>query len=621
MQTADGASGSICRRSLRLDQGMKFYLLIWALLATSRVTMAGTLVMNEVMAANEMTIADEDGDYSDWIEFYNAGSVNVDFEGYGLSDDVDDPFKWVFPFVPLAPGSIFLVFASGKDRTIWQGGRELHTNFAIDASGEEVILTSPEGLMIDSIGPVAMEPDVSYGRIPDGSGDWYFIDDPTPWGLNGDEPPLQRAPAPVLSLPSGFYQSGTYLSIMPPDSSVTIRYTLDGGSPSDSSALYAGPIGLDSLTVIRAGGFVPGMLSSLPVSGSYIVAYQSSLPIVSIVTDPVNLWSDSCGIYVEGPNADPEYPHEGANYWQDWEIPVHVDFFEPSGHLGFSMEAGAKICGWRSRILPQKSLRIIAREEYGVNRIHYQIFPDLSVLSFKSVILRNSGNDWDLTMIRDALMTGLMDGTGIAYQAYRPAVVLLNGAYWGIHNVRERLDDHFLESHYGVHRDSVDIVRNYFYADAGDIQAYRLLNQFVAQHDMSDPVVYDSLQTMMNVEDFIRYEASEIYYANLDWPWNNIKCWRPRRADGRFQWMLYDTDLGFGFEVGYDHNTLEHATDPGSDFPTNPPHSTLMLRCLLDNEEFQNSFIVVFCEFMNRFFSGSPVNSSLNSLNPSSLSA
>jgi hypothetical protein len=217
-------------------------------------------------------------------------------------------------------------------------------------------------------------------------------------------------------------------------------------------------------------------------------------------------------------------------------------------------------------------------------------------------------------MIRDPLMTSLMDSAAVAYQAYRPVVVLLNGAYWGIHNLREQLDDHFVESHHGIHRDSVDIVRNYVYADAGDTIAYGLLQQFVAEHDMSDPAAYDSVQAMMDVDNFMRYQAAEIYYANLDWPWNNIKCWRPRRIDGRFQWMLFDTDSGFGSFVGYDHNTLEHATDPDSDFPTNPPHSTLLLRCLLDNEAFQNRFVVVFCELMNRFLSEDRVLARIASL-------
>jgi hypothetical protein len=184
------------------------------------------LVMNEVMAANDMTIADEDGDFPDWIEFYNAGSLPVYLAGYGISDDAADPFKWVFPYVPLPPGGVFLVFASGKDRALWPG--ELHTNFAVDADGEELVLTSPDGLMVDSIGPVVMETDVSYGRVPDGTTDWFFLYDPSPWGLNGDEPPLQRAPAPTFSLLSGFYPSGTLLSIVAPDSSVLIRYSLDG---------------------------------------------------------------------------------------------------------------------------------------------------------------------------------------------------------------------------------------------------------------------------------------------------------------------------------------------------------------------------------------------------------
>ncbi len=565
-----------------------------------------TVKINEAMASNDTTIADIDGDYSDWIELFNTSTEPVSLFVYGLSDDASEPFKWVFPDILLLPDSFLLVYASGKDRAIWPG--ELHTNFSIRAGGEELVLTAPNSAEEDLVDPVAMETDISYGRVPDGDESWWFFEEPTPGASNGSEPPPQRAPSPVFSPPAGFYPPGTTLTISCTEPSGIIRYTLDGSLPGDTSAIYVDPLTLDHVTVVRAISLVPGMLASRPSCGSYIVGYESTLPIVSLLTDPAHLWDEETGIYVEGPNAEDWPPHYGANYWQDWEIPIHFEFFEQDGTLGVSMDAGAKIFGGWSRCLPQKSLRIIARDRYGSDRITYQLFPDESITSFKSIILRNSGDEWDSTMMRDALMTGLMHGSGVASQAYQPMVVFLNGEYWGIHNLRERLDEFYLASHYAVDKDSVDIIEMGYYtydATEGDSLAYVALLEYLENHDTSEPSVYDSLQTLMDVENFIRYQAAEIYYANTDWPGINNRCWRAKRQDARFQWLLYDTDCGFGsgwWGSWYDHNTVEFATVEESDYWANDSYATFLFRRLLENDLFRTAFIVRICDLMNSFF-------------------
>jgi len=555
---------------------------------------AQQLLINEVMSSNATTITDADGDYPDWIELYNAGPDSFSLLGYGLSDDLDDRLKWVFPDVLLPPEGFLLIFASGKNRRAVPG--ELHTNFRIRADGEDVILTMPNRTLVDHLEPVAMDADISYGRTPDGGREWVFFDDPTPGVSNDEEHPHRRAPPPLFTQQSGFYPANFRLAITCPDSSAVIRYTLDGGIPSDSSAIYNNPIRLDTVTVIRAVSFKDNMFPSHPVNGSYIIDYQTNLPVVSIITNPVNLWDMETGIYVEGPNANPEPPHHGANYWQDWEIPIHIDFIGEDGYLGFSQSLGAQIYGGWTRMFPQKSLRIIARNEYGHNRIEYRLFDNIPIHSFKSIILRNAGNDWDKAMIRDPLMTGLIYNTGIGYQAYRPCVVFLNGVYWGIHNLRERLDEFFLASHYGVDRDNIDIIENHRNAEEGDIQAYQVLIGFIENNDMSRADAYDSVQTMMSIEDYIRYMAAEIYIANVDWPAHNIRCWRSRSEGGRFRWLMYDTDHGFGASGRYYHNTLEYASAPEQ---PHPPWATVLFRMLLENDEFIENFVVRLCDLMN----------------------
>ncbi|NQT34319.1 CotH kinase family protein [bacterium] len=568
----------------------------WLLVPVSSAV-AQSVTVNEIMSSNTTTITDEDGDYSDWIEIFNSSQETASLRGHGLSDDPEDPYKWVFPDISIASCEFMLVFASGKDRADVDG--ELHTCFRLRSLGESLVFTAPNERTIDLLNDLEIETDVSFGRFPDGGDEWAYFYEPSPGASNGDEEPPQRVPEPQFDLRSGFYQPGTRLTISCVDTSASIRYTLDGSIPDETSILYSTPLLLDSVTVVRSISIREGLFPSRIVSNTYFVDYETNMPVVSIITDPPNLWDWETGVYVMGPNAEEEYPFWGANFWQDWEIPVHVDFFEPDQNLGFSLNAGVKIHGGWSRAQAQKSLRITTRNDYGYDKIEYQLFPDLPIFSFKSILLRNSGNDWDLSMFRDAFMTGLMSQTGVAHQSYRPAVVFLNGAYWGIHNLRERLDEYYLEDHFGIDRNRVDLIERYRIINAGDIDAYLALTDFLENHDIREQSNYDTIQTMLDTDNFIRYQAAEIYFCNLDWPGNNVRCWRPKHEGGFFQWLLYDTDLSFGSYLNYDFNTLAIATEPDGPLRPNPPHSTFLFRRLLENESFRTNFIVRSCDLMN----------------------
>ena len=215
--------------------------------------------------------------------------------------------------------------------------------------------------------------------------------------------------------------------------------------------------------VLRAAAIHSECFPGEVTTHSFLIGEESTLPVVSLTSDPFNLWDENYGIYVMGPNAQWDFPYFGANFWEDWERPIHVELFESNGELGFSLDAGVKIFGGWSRGWPQKSLAIHARPDYGTSEINYQIFPDKEIDSFTSIVLRNSGNDWfggegSATMLRDGMHTSLMDNTGLDHQEYRPAVVYINGDYWGIHNLRERIDASYFEQKYGLPTNDYDFI-------------------------------------------------------------------------------------------------------------------------------------------------------------------
>jgi uncharacterized repeat protein (TIGR02543 family) len=140
------------------------------------------VAINEIMSSNDVTIADEDGDFEDWVEIYNYGNTAINLAGYGLSDQTDAPFKWVFPSVSLGPKQYLLVWASDKNRA--NSNAQLHSNFKIKSGGEAVVLTNPSGTKLSESPAVAIATDSSYGRNPDGTGSWALFNVSTPGETN-----------------------------------------------------------------------------------------------------------------------------------------------------------------------------------------------------------------------------------------------------------------------------------------------------------------------------------------------------------------------------------------------------------------------------------------------------
>ncbi|OQY56779.1 MAG: hypothetical protein B6245_17930 [Desulfobacteraceae bacterium 4572_88] len=307
-----------------------------------------------------------------------------------------------------------------------------------------------------------------------------------------------------------------------------------------------------------------------------------------ISTDPANLWDEEMGIYTEGANYD---PFEGkANYLEDWERPVSLEFYEPGGMLGFSMNAGMKIHGGSSRDYLQKSVSVHARERFGNDEIQYKLFPDEDIETFKSFILRNDGCcDDERTLFRDAILhLVLKDQMDMDLQAYRPTVVYLNGAYWGILNLREKLNEDYLASHHDADPDAVDILEESRHVVEGDAEHYENLSDFVASEDMASDENYEYVRTQMDTDEYINYQIAEIYSANSDWPGNNIRYWRPQTPDGKWRWLLYDTDYAF---VSYEYEGIRKAAE-----------GQPLFSGLLKNAAFRNELIQRLASHLNTTF-------------------
>jgi uncharacterized repeat protein (TIGR02543 family) len=427
--------------------------------------------------------------------------------------------------------------------------------------------------------------------------------------------------APIFSNRAGIYQLPVSLSLASVDNTDSIYYTTDGTEPVDTSTIYTSPIDISNNTVVRARVIRNRVTMGKTETNTYLIGRAYNLPVVALTTSPGNLWNIDTGIYVLGLHASAEAPHMGANYWQDWERPVHIELFETDTAKFYEVDAGMKIAGNWSRMFPVKTLSFTAKAKYGPKKFDCQFFPEKEIYKFNSFKARAAANDWlgdniNGTLIRDEVMADIVAPLDIEAQAYRQSVLFMNGEYFGIINLKEVIDEYYLENNKGANKDSVDILYGNAEAEVGSNLDYKEMISFLAGHDMSLPENYEYIKTQMDVDNFIKFAFTEIYFYNWDWPCNNIKFWRPASPHGKWRWIMYDMEVSFGmFKANpYTVNTLALALATNGPSWPNPPWSTFLFRSLMKNTEFRNSFINYAADIMNSAFLPQLVNQKINKL-------
>ncbi len=416
----------------------------------------------------------------------------------------------------------------------------LHTNFKLSPSNDTVILTTPFGQHVDALPVPECPPDATIGVMADALGRFFF-GKPTPGTANGTKPHSGWLGIPRLAKPSGHYPEPVDLRITPPDSLSELRFTLDGSIPGRRDQLYSGPIRLPKPTVVRARAFREGFLPGPVATGSFLIGEKSRLPIASIVTSPRNLFDPDRGIYTEGRDYMDRVPGPVYNFNREWERPAFFEWFEPNGTRTIRQEIGLRIHGGWSRHYDQKSLRLYARNRFGESVLDHPFFPELGIDSFRRLLLRNSGNDWKLAFMRDAIGHELAAEMGLDSQAWRPSIVYLNGLYWGIQNLRERIDSHYLASRHAINNSQIDLIQNT--VKSGDLLQWNKLTSFFGTWDnINQDQRLSQLGEFVNIDNLIDYVIAQIFLANTDWPLNNVRKWRPRHENGKWQWIPYDLD-------------------------------------------------------------------------------
>ena len=514
---------------------LSYYLSVMAMLTImSAMPAKAQITINEVLASNGSTNTDPDyGTNADWIELYNAGQADVNLGGWSITDNLGKPKKYVLPNgTTIKTGGYLLIWCDDM-------GTGLHAGFKLSADGEEVGLFDADGKMVDSMTFGPQYGDISFGRSMDDASVTLFFMTPTPGAANNTPGYSGRSNQPVILTQGGAY-AGSVTVTVTNDQGGTVYYTTDGSEPTKESNVYSTPLTFTKTTVLRARILEDGKMPGLTKTMTYFLNDEfrgHSLPIVSLATDSENFWDTEKGIY-GWTNAN--------NEKADFEIPVNIELYENNGsdRAAFNEPAGVKINGLYAWQLPQKMLGVYFKKKYGESKLSYQLFHDDPRNEFDDFALRASGNDWNYTMFRDGLLQQACrrGGLNLALQAFRPSAVYLNGEFLGIHNIREKVNEEYIETRYGLESGTFDMIEGDQNVEAGDWEEWNHYKE-VWQKDLSVQANYDALTRIMDVENYTDFMVAQIWSHNTSVN-HNPMAWKPK-GEGVWRWIFTDGDRGF----------------------------------------------------------------------------
>lgn len=413
---------------------------------------------------------------------------------------------------------------------------------------------------VDSLTYTTQVDDVSRGRNPALNSQWVNFAVPTPGAANsGTLVPDLRVPGVAASVSpgSGFYATPQTVALSAP--SGTLRYTLDGSLPRSTSPQYVGPLSIAANTVLRARVFQSGKPPGPVETRTYFIGETppAGLPVVSVVADPDALFGAQRGIYY---NQREPLVTSGADAalglrdaYKGKDAPGSLEFFAPGGAPGFRVKGGFRIGGENNWVHGQRALNFALRGKYGDDAIKYDLFPGSGIPLHTGLTLRDGGDNWAADMLRDGMWPFIAGGRMKTDTAdYRPSVVFINGAYWGIHDIRPRWDDQWFFEHKRVNADDVDHLL-YGHVDSsavslgiekGNADDWLDLIRFLAGNDLSQPANYAFVESRIDIDSFIDFVIAESYAINIAWQ-HNREFWRERRPGSKWRWFLPDMDRTF----------------------------------------------------------------------------
>lgn len=527
--------------------------------AKEKLKNENSLIINEVMNNNTSYMPQNGEEYYDWIELKNNSNENINLKDYTLTTSLNSIGMYTLPDKVLAPGEYYILMASGDSNL--SNNSYKHTNFKL--SEVESLYLMHNKTVVDALFIANVPLGHSFGR---GSNyGIYYYSNPTPLKANGTGVDAV-AYTPKFNISPGVYNNSAGINLEI-EGNGTIYYTLDGSTPNTSSRVYNGPVLLNKTVIVKTISYQNGKIASKVITGSYIINENHTLPVMSVSLNPSS------------------FNNVQANAWNtELEVDSYAELYEDG--KSFSIPCGFKLFGGSTRGLPKKSFSLKFRKEYGAGKLNYQVFENRDYSSFDTLVLRSGSQDQESAFFRDILMTSLVDGvTNLKVQAYKSVILYINGNYWGVYNIREKVDEDFISNIYNVDDTKANVVRIDNTVSAGTISDYREVVNYLNSHDMSINSNYEYIKTKLNIDSYTDFWVAENWTSNNDTV-NTRFYSHPDIDSGRLNMIFYDLDYAmWNKRVNYFNFTVQ------PDGMGSLKVSTEMMRSLIKNKQFQQDFL------------------------------
>lgn len=559
------------------------------------------LLINEYSCSNISTVLDSYNQYEDWVELYNAGATSVNITGYYLSDDPTNLMKWQIPATTAINGSSRrMVFCSG--RGVVAASNQIHPDFKLtQTKGEWFIISDAGGTIVDSVYLNLTQVGHSRGRTTDAAATWSIFTTPTPNGSNAASTPYSNyATKPIFSVAPGFYSGAQSVTLSTPDPNVTIRYTLDGTTPTAASTAYTAPIAIATTKSLRARAFStnPSIAVSFTETNTYLINETTTFNVISVNGEfTTTLFT-----------------------WSSVPITCSFEYFDKNQNFILEYEGKAQKHGHDSWAYPQKGFKVYAKDEYGYeNTMEHKFFRTSLRDEFDMFILKAGASDnynggpAKAAHMRDMFAHTLAEkyNLDLDFRRYEPTIVFVNGQYWGVYEIRERVDKDYFDYYYGIKEKDADNLRYWggLMAGPGTSTGWTQLVNFIFNNSMTVPANFQHVKDSLNLKSFAQYFIYNQYLVNSDWLNWNSQWWRGRGSNPvKWRYVLWDEDniLDLGQNYSGWPTTTYNADpcDPISGAPlgsTSVPHTT-MLDSLLKNPEFEQLYKDQWLEMLNGCF-------------------
>lgn len=574
------------------------------------------IVINEYSCSNVNGPTDAFGEREDWVELYNNSAGPIDLTGYYLSDKASNLDKWMIPSGSIPAGGYRMIYFSG--RGVVTGGGQIHPDFSLtQTKNEKIIISSPALTVLDSLTMINMtKEDHSIGRQVNGTGPFVLFTTPTPNAANTGSVNWY-VPKPQMSLPQGFYTGPQSVTITCSDPGATIYYTTNGSTPTNTSTVYSGPINVNTTTVIRARAYNGSTPNSFIETNTYFINVDHQMPVISV-------GSQSTFDLIGNGNA-------GLG-----NVKGFFEFFEEDNSFVDEGDGDFNKHGNDSWAYDQRGFDFIMRDQFGYNSdIEHQIFPEKNRDEFQRIILKPAASDnypfeTGGAHIRDAFVHTLSQKADLSLdeRTWRPCVVYLNGQFWGVYEIREKVDDHdFTDEYYQQNKFNLQFLKTWggTWSEYGGAQAqtdWNSIRNFITTNNMATPANFANVDTILNWQSLVDYFVINSYIVSQDWLNWNTAWWRgmdPAGDKKRWRYVLWDMDACFGHYINYtgipdpsanaDPCNAENLPNPGGQ-----GHTDILEKLIDEQPIVEQYYIARYADLINTHFSCTYMNYLLDSM-------